>query len=101
MAPTGTAAFNINGYTIHSALEICCNQSLRFYKDLSAEQKAHLELALADVKLVIHDDISLSGMNMFNYINNPMQDITSNKTKLFGGVYFLAVGASIASKGRI
>lgn len=92
MAPTGTAAFNINGYTIHSALEIPCIQTLRCYEDLSAEQKARLELALADVKLVIHDEISLSGRNMFNYINCRLQDITGNKSKPFGGINYLAVG---------
>jgi hypothetical protein len=92
MAPTETAAFNINGYTIYSALEIPCNQTLRCYKDLSAEQKARLELALADVKLVIHDEISLWGRNMFNYINCRLQDITGYKSKPFGRINYLAVG---------
>jgi hypothetical protein len=92
MAPTGTAAFNINGYMIHSALEMPCNKSLRSYKDLTVEQKARLELSLGDVKLVIHDEISLSGRNMFNYINCCLQDITGNKSKLFGGVHSSAVG---------
>jgi hypothetical protein len=98
MAPTGTAAFNINGYTIHSALEIPCNQSLRSYKDLSADQKARLELALGNVKLVIHDEISLSGRNMFNYINCRLQDITGNRSQLFGGVHYLAVGDLFQTK---
>jgi hypothetical protein len=91
-APTGTAAFNINGYTIHSALKIPCNQTLILYKDLSAEQKARLELALGDVKLVIHEEISLSDRNMLNCINCRLQDITGNKSKPFGGIHYLTVG---------
>jgi ATP-dependent DNA helicase PIF1 len=92
IAPTGTAAFNIDGYTIHSALEIPCNQNLSKYKDLSSKQKNSLETTLGDVRLIIHDEISLTGRTMFNYINSRMQDIKNKKTKLFGGVHYLAVG---------
>jgi hypothetical protein len=52
IAPTGTAAFNIDGYTIYSALEIPCNQNLLQYKDLSSEQKNRLETTLGDVRLI-------------------------------------------------
>jgi hypothetical protein len=50
IAPTGTAAFNIGGFTIHSALEVPVTHSLRCYKDLSAEQMAKLEFLFKDLQ---------------------------------------------------
>lgn len=92
IAPTGTAAFNIGGFTIHSALEVPVTQSLRCYKDLSAEQLARLELLFMDLQLVLHDKISMTERILFDYINMRLQDIKGDRSRPFGGVHYLAFG---------
>jgi hypothetical protein len=92
IAPTDTAAFNVGGFTIHSALEIPANQSLKHYKDSSAEQKARLEAAMEDVELIIHEEVSMTGRVMFDYINLRLQDIKGDRSKPFGGVHYIAFG---------
>jgi hypothetical protein len=92
IAPTGTAAYNVGGFTIHSALEIPATQSLKNYKHLSAEQKARLETALENVNLIVHEEISMTGRTMFDYINLRLQDIKGDKTRPFRGVHYTAFG---------
>lgn len=59
LAPTGKAAYNINGNTIHSALAIPACQSLKIYKPLDSST---LRCKLGFVKLIFMDEISMVGM---------------------------------------
>ena len=89
-APTGKAAFNIQGSTIHSTFLIPANQRLE-YKQLDQSRLNTLRSKLRHVKLLIIDEISMVGANMFNFINQRLQDVMGNNTP-FGGVNLLLVG---------
>ena len=89
-APTGKAAFNIQGCTIHSTFLIPANQRLE-YKQLDQSRLNTLRSKLRHVKLLIIDEISMVGANMFNFINQRLQDVMGNNTP-FGGVNLLLVG---------
>lgn len=76
LAPTGKAAFNIKGNTIHSALFIPACQSLRDYKCLDSSRINTLRCQLAGLKLIFLDEISMVGSTMFNVqINNRLKDL--------------------------
>ena len=92
LAPTGKAAFNIKGNTIHSALAVPACQSLKNYKPLDSSRLNTLRCQLGGVKLIFLDEISMVGSTMFNVqINNRLKDIKGNN-KDFGGVSIIAIG---------
>ena len=92
LAPTGKAAYIIKGNTIHSALAIPASQSLRNYKPLDSSRLNTLRCQLGGVKLILIDEISMVGNNMFTVqINNRLKDIKGSKED-FGGVSIIAIG---------
>ena len=92
LAPTGKAAFNIKGNTIHSALAIPACQSLKNYKPLDSSRLNTLRSQLGGVKLISLDEISMVGSTMFNIqINNRLKAIKGSKDN-FGGVSIIAIG---------
>ncbi|XP_028405246.1 ATP-dependent DNA helicase PIF1-like [Dendronephthya gigantea] len=92
LAPTGKAAFLIKGNTIHSALAIPASQSLKNYRQLDSSRLNTLRSLLGGVKLILLDEISMVGNNMFTVqINNRLKDIKGSKED-FGGVNIIAIG---------
>jgi len=92
LAPTGKAAFNIRGNTIHSALAVPASQSLKKYKPLDASRLNTLRCKLGGLKLILLDEISMVGTAMFNVqINNRLKDIQGS-AKDFAGVSIIAIG---------
>ena len=92
LAPTGKAAFNIKGNTIHSALAIPACQSLKNYKPLDSSRLNTLRCQLGGLKLIFLDEISMVGSTMFNVpIDNRLKDIKGSKQD-FGGVSIVAIG---------
>ena len=89
-APTGKAAHNIGGNTLHSAFCIPVSQGFNF-KPLDMQQLNTLRSRFRDLKLVIIDEISMVGKKLFNFINLRLQELTGS-VKPFGGVSVLAVG---------
>ncbi|XP_060571280.1 uncharacterized protein LOC132729522 [Ruditapes philippinarum] len=89
-APTGKAAHNIGGSTIHSSFCIPANQSFQF-KPLDMQQLNTMRALYRDLKVIIIDEISMVGRGMLNYINLRLQEI-KGCTKTFGNVSVLAVG---------
>ncbi|XP_052263343.1 uncharacterized protein LOC127866661 isoform X2 [Dreissena polymorpha] len=90
MAPTGTAAFNINGSTVHSALQL--PKTLNdIYRKLSDSVCNRLRVQLSHLKIIIIDEISMVSSSAFSYIDQRLQQI-KDSTKPFGGVSVLAVG---------
>ncbi|XP_070537059.1 uncharacterized protein [Ptychodera flava] len=90
MAPTGKAAYNIKGSTIHSALQIPASQGFH-YKPLTSERLNTLQAKYRNLKIIFIDEISMVGNGMFNYINLRLQQIMANN-QLFGGVSIVAFG---------
>lgn len=86
-APTGLAAFNIGGITMHSAFML--KTSSRTSTDW--ENKSIMQNKLSKLELCIIDEISMVGQNKFNEISETLKKIKQCREP-FGGVSILAVG---------
>ena len=71
-APTGVAAININGTTIHSGLGI--NVGSKLYP-LNDQQRASLRNKLLEIRLVIIDEISMVSSVLFYQVNQRLNEI--------------------------
>ena len=89
-APTGKAAYNVGGNTIHSAFCIPASQGFS-YKPLNMQQLNSFQSKYRYLTVVFIDEISMVGRKMFNYINTRLQEIKGN-TEPFGGVSINAFG---------
>ena len=90
LAPTGKAAFNNRGNTIHSALKIPANRGFK-YSALDSDKLNTVRNQFKDLKLIIIGEASMVGNGMLNFINLRLQQIKGSK-HLFGGISLIAVG---------
>jgi DNA replication protein DnaC/exonuclease III len=90
LAYTGTAAYNIEGQTIHSALGI--NKGMSKY--LSEDQANTLRCKLQDLQLLIIDEVSMVSKSLLNLIHLRLEQIKqpSSSSTSFGNISILAVG---------
>ena len=92
LAPTGKAAYQIKGNTIHTALAISAFHSSKNYKSLDSSRLNTLRCKLGALKLIFIDEISMVGNSMFHVqINNRLKDIKGSPLP-FGGVSIVAIG---------
>ena len=89
-APTGKAAFNIGGSTLHSTFNIPVSQSLK-YIPLPLHALNTMRVKLANLKIIFIDEISMVGNRMFNFINLRLQEVTGC-SQPFGGISVIAIG---------
>ena len=91
-APTGVAAFNINGMTLHSAF-LLGRSKYSGFQALSHDRLNTLRTKLSRLMFVIIDEVSMVGSNMLLEIHKRLQQIKGvSDDKVFGGVSILAVG---------
>ena len=92
MAPTGVAAINIDGTTINTALAIP-KETGDNLSAMSDQKKTQMRMLLADLKLIIIDEISMVANNTLLHIHQRLKEIvgTSN-IHLFAGISILAIG---------
>ena len=91
-APTGVAACNINGMTLHSAFHLGRSKYSGF-QPLSHDKLNTLRIKLSRLMLVIIDEVSMVGSNMLLEIHKRLQQIKGVADDvMFGGVSILAVG---------
>ena len=91
-APTGVAAFNINGMTLHSAL-LLGQSKYSGFQPLSHDRLNTLRTKLSHLMLLIVDEVSMVGANMLLEIHKRLQQIKGvSDDATFGGVSILAVG---------
>ena len=90
LAPTGKAAFNINGNTIHSGLKVPANRGFD-YCPLDVDRLNRVRVQLGKLKLLLIDEVSMVGSGMFNFINLRLQQIMGTQA-VFGGVSMIVVG---------
>ena len=91
-APTGVAAFNTNGMTLHSALLLGSGKYGGF-QPLSHNRLNTLRSKLSKLMLIIIDEVSMVGCNMLLQIHKRLQQIKGVLPDvIFGGVSILAVG---------
>ena len=93
-APTGVAAFNIGGATIHSTLAIPGNSALPSeYQPLGDDKLNSLRTKLGQLKLLIIDEISMVDKKLLTYIHGRLRQIKQTRDFTpFGNVSILAFG---------
>jgi len=97
MASIGKIAFNIDGLTIHSTLNICVEQSLFSLPNLSLDSLNRFTYRYEQLQLVVMDKISLVGAKMFNVVNNRLRSIKLIQTNFFSGVDVIMIGDFLSS----
>ena len=88
-ASTGKAAANINSITLHFAFHLPVKQG--FYVQPGAEVLHILRSRYAYFKILLIDEISMTGLETFNHLNKALQVIKRN-TLPFNEIYFLVIG---------
>ena len=88
LAPTGVAAQNINGRTIHSELQILSNNG-NFYT--RAYSNRELTEQLKNIDTLIIDEGSMVSDQLFDFISNIFASLHSNAIA-FGGINTIVVG---------
>ena len=86
-APTGSAAFQIGGSTIHSAFLLH-----NFKSKPSWEKRTQMQLKLEHMMLSITDEISMVGFKQFQSINQTMCILKGTNDGNWGDICVLAVG---------
>ena len=93
VAPTGTAAFNVSGHTIHSVFKIPRKGP---YQPLSEDTLNTMQVQLGNLQILIIDEISMVDRRVLSYINGRLRQIkrfrSMDTTAHFGNVSILAVG---------
>ena len=95
LAPTGVAASNIGGNTIHSSLGILLNIGSMQVPKLSNKRRSDLRLQYENLKVIIIDEISMVSNNLFLHTHQRLLDIfgyTNNCDKPYAGLTIIVVG---------
>jgi len=89
---TGVAAFNVDGMTLHSAFLLPTGRK-GDYLSLTSEKMNTIRSRMGKVRLLIVDEISMVGADLFYTVHRRLQDImgTSPETR-FGDISILCVG---------
>ncbi|KAL9974359.1 hypothetical protein ACROYT_G011383 [Oculina patagonica] len=90
LAPTGKAAFIINGNTLHSALKIPVNRGFEYCR-LDNDRLNTMRAVFKDLRLIFIDEISMVGCHLFQFLNLRLKEVM-NVTKPFGGIHIITVG---------
>ena len=89
-APTGVAAFNIDGQTLHSLLSLPTKGD---FKELQGDQLQRMQQALTSVKYLIIDEMSMVGRKVFGQIDSRLRQLFPHRAdQLFGGCSCLLFG---------
>ena len=89
-APTGVAAFNIDGHTLHSLLSLPTKGE---YKDLEGERLHHMQQSLGGMRYLVIDEMSMVGRKTFGQIDKCLRQVFPHRAdQLFGGCSCLLFG---------
>ena len=88
-APTGTAAANVRGQTMHSAFNFSWGNEHFSLSDKVRDTKRNL---LKNLKLVIIDEISMVKSDQQFQLDKRLKEVTQKIEKLFGNVAIFYVG---------
>ena len=86
--PTGSAAYQIGGSTIHSAFLMYDDSKSKS----SWEKRMIMQLKLEHMMLSVTDEISMVGFKQFQHMNQTVCDIKGTTDGNWGGKCVLAVG---------
>ncbi|KAK3909634.1 ATP-dependent DNA helicase [Frankliniella fusca] len=90
-APTGKAAFNIQGQTIHSIFGLDFDLKKELKTKMSANKRNTLMYKLRKLKILVIDEISMVSYDMMEVINLRLQQIFENHLP-FGSVSLICLG---------
>ena len=89
-APTGVAAFNVDGHTLHSLLNLPTKGE---FKDLEGEHLHRIQQSLANVQYLIIDEMSMVGRKIFGQVDKRLRQVFPHcSDQLFGGCSCLLFG---------
>jgi ATP-dependent DNA helicase PIF1 len=88
-APTGVAAFNIIGKTLHSLFRLPIKQKMT---DLSTATLQSLQALFQDVRFVIIDEKSMIDLKTLSIIDDRLRQIFPDTDQVFGGLNVLLCG---------
>ena len=95
-APTGLAAQNIDGATIHSIFKLGVQQGKKWqYNTLSHEEEKQLHSTLGKCPLIIIDEISMVSNICFQFIHQRLAELRNEDgymEKTFGGYNIVVLG---------
>ena len=93
MAPTGVAAVNIDGTTIHTALDIPIGSFGKNLPPLSDKMKSSLRNKLSDLKVIIVYEISMVSNDLLFYVHLRLNEIFGSvNNEPFAGITVITVG---------
>ena len=90
VAPTGVAAYLVNGTTIESALGIQPSKDRTYIKN-EPSRNSNLRFLYEDLQVIFIDEVSMLGSDMLAKMNFRLQDIMGN-TKFMGGISIVCTG---------
>ena len=89
-APTGVAAFNVEGNTLHSLLSLPTRGD---FKDLEGERLQKIQHSFSSVKYIIIDEMSMVGRKMLGQVDRRLRQIFPHHAQeVFGGCSCLLFG---------
>ena len=89
-APTGVAAFNVDGYTLHSLLSLPIKGD---FKPLEGKRLQTIQQTLSGVDYIIIDEMSMVGRKTFGQVDRRLRQVFPARSKeLFGGCSCLLFG---------
>ena len=89
-APTGVAAFNVDGHTLHSLLSLPTRGD---FKDLEGERLTKLQQSFSDIKYIIMDEMSMVGRKTLGQVDRRLrQAFPHHAQEVFGGCSCLLFG---------
>ena len=93
MAPTGVTAINIDGTTIHTALNIPIGSFGKNLPPLGDKMKSSLRNKLSDLKVIIVDEISMVSNDLLFYVHLRLNEIFGSvNNEHFAGITVITVG---------
>lgn len=99
LAPTGVAAVNVGGVTIHSFFQMPLRPvppddpeySVSAFRKSKKLSKRKIRL-IRELELIIIDEVSMVRPDMIDYIDRILRAVKGNRREPFGGVQLLFVG---------
>jgi len=92
-APTGIAAFNVGGSTLHHLFSLKVERrGANKYSSLSQGQLSTMKQAFKGVKLLIVDEISMMSSRVFDQVNTRLNQIMGTPGGFFGNLALCFVG---------
>ncbi len=92
VAPTGVAALNINGMTIHNFFGFSIATTVDSAKKKNYQKDEQRRKVIKNLETLVIDEVSMVRADLFDCINEVLKNNGPHKGKLFGGVQMILIG---------